>query len=60
MEETKKQVCKVCQKTADEIHLNKCAICFALYCDDHKFLYSGREFCSKPCAEYFFFDDEDD
>ena len=60
MEETKKEACKVCDKTADAVNLSKCTICFELYCDEHKFLFHGREFCSKHCAQYFFFDDEDD
>ncbi|MDX1389846.1 MAG: hypothetical protein R3344_11690 [Acidobacteriota bacterium] len=59
MQEARREVCKVCDKTANEVHLNKCPICFESYCDEHKFLYSGREFCSNHCAQYFFFEDED-
>ena len=52
--------CKTCSKTADETKLHKCPICFELYCDDHAFTMSGREFCGKHCADYFFFASEDD
>jgi len=52
--------CLVCKKTDDEIFLNKCTICFKRYCDEHAHLMSGRNFCSKRCADYFFFPEDDD
>ena len=60
MDKKPADACKVCQKTADEVALNKCPICFKYYCDDDRFLLSGREFCGKFCAEYFFFSEEDE
>jgi len=60
MDEQAPKGCKVCKKTEDETALNKCPICFALYCDEHGYSMSGREFCSKHCANYFFFASEDD
>ena len=30
------------------------------YCDEDAYLYSGRSFCSKHCAEFFFFEDPED
>ena len=55
-----KEECVTCKKTADETTLRKCPVCHKYYCDDHVFLYSGRSFCSKHCADYFFFADPDD
>ena len=52
-------VCRACQKTEAETHLHKCPICFKYVCGDHAFNYSGRVFCDKHCADYFFFADED-
>lgn len=52
--------CANCHKTDDEARIEKCPICFKGYCPEHAYLYSGRRFCSKPCAEYFFFGDGDD
>jgi hypothetical protein len=52
--------CYVCKKNEDETVLQKCRICFKYYCHDHEYLWSGRSFCSRPCAEYFFFSDPDD
>ena len=52
-------VCSVCQKTEDEARLLKCPICFKYVCTEHAFHYSGRIFCDKHCADYFFFADED-
>jgi hypothetical protein len=42
------------------IQLQKCAICFGLFCRDCSVAVSGRVFCSQPCAEYFFHGDEED
>ena len=52
--------CVTCKKTENETTLRKCAVCHKYYCDEHAFLYSGRSFCSKHCADYFFFADPDD
>lgn len=52
--------CTACQKTADQARLEKCAVCFKHFCEEHVYNYSGRTFCSKHCAEYFFFADPDD
>ena len=52
--------CHACQKTVDETRLHKCPICFKYFCDEHSASMSGRMFCSKGCAEYFFFADEDE
>ena len=54
------QRCHECHKDIDEIHLQKCPICFRLFCDDHAFNMSNRLFCSQRCAEYFFSGDPDE
>jgi len=52
--------CFVCNKTDDETRLSKCPICFKYFCEDHACHRSGLRFCSKGCAEYFFFSEPDD
>ena len=52
--------CKECEKTPDEGRLRKCPICFQHFCDEHAIVMSGRPFCSKGCADYFFFAEPDD
>ncbi len=52
--------CVTCHRTENEVELHKCPICFRYFCDDHRQLMSGRPFCSKHCAEYFFFGEDDD
>ena len=53
-------VCVHCGKSLDEVQLAKCPSCFKHFCDEHAYLMSGRPFCSRKCAEYFFFGDPDD
>jgi hypothetical protein len=57
--EDKTKVCYRCEKTESQVDLLKCPICFKLYCDDCGHMHGGRKFCSKFCAEYFFFSDPD-
>jgi hypothetical protein len=52
--------CATCQKTEKEADLLKCPICFKHVCSEHAFHYSGRVFCGKHCADYFFFADPED
>ena len=52
--------CHECKRTDEETHLERCAICFKYYCEEHCYSWSNRTFCSKPCAEYFFFGDSDE
>lgn len=52
--------CFVCNKTDDETRLSKCPICFKYFCEEHACHRSGLRFCSKGCAEYFFFSEPDD
>ena len=55
------QTCKECDFTEDDGFMYKCPICHKMICEDHKFVRSGRIFCSEFCAAYFFHEsDEDD
>jgi hypothetical protein len=55
------QQCKECAASEDDVYLHRCPICHKMICDEHKFLRSGRVFCSSFCAAYFFHEgDEDD
>jgi hypothetical protein len=52
--------CVVCQKDDQETNLYKCPICFKLVCSNCANLSYGRQFCSKRCADQFFFGDDDE
>ena len=55
------QQCKECAAGEDDAYLHKCPICHKYICEEHKFVRSGRIFCSDFCAAYFFHEsDEDD
>jgi len=51
--------CWQCEKTQEDEPLVQCPICHKHFCEVHGFSMSGRPFCSKGCAQYFFFGDED-
>jgi hypothetical protein len=57
-------VCSKCAAPEETKHLRKCPICFKYTCDDCCYFFAGRHFCTKGCAEYFFFgtgdEDEDE
>ena len=53
------QKCRYCEKTSEQIALNKCQICFKHYCDEHAVKTSGVSFCSAGCGHYFFHVDPD-
>jgi hypothetical protein len=52
--------CSVCQKSELETRLEKCPICFKWTCPDCGRREYGRTFCSKRCADQFFFGDDED
>ena len=52
--------CVSCSRTDEETSLQKCPICHKHYCEEHRHQMGGRTFCSRYCAEYFFFSDEED
>jgi hypothetical protein len=52
--------CVTCQVSDLDERLHKCPICFKLICENCSFRSMGRAFCSKKCADQFFFADDDD
>jgi hypothetical protein len=52
--------CVECQKDEMETTLGKCPICFKWVCNDCGHRTMGRVFCSKRCADQFFFGDDED
>ena len=52
--------CSKCGITEKETTtLKKCPICFNYFCINCAYNMGGREFCSKECAHYFFFGEEE-
>jgi hypothetical protein len=52
--------CASCQKSDLELRLHKCPICFKWICTECAEHQYGRLFCSRRCADQFFFGDDDD
>jgi hypothetical protein len=56
--------CVGCQVNDEDpersVQLNKCPICFKRICDDCAHRSMGRLFCSKRCADQFFFGDDEE
>jgi hypothetical protein len=52
--------CVACNISDLERRLGKCPICFKLICESCAHKTMGRDFCSKRCADQFFFGDDDD
>ena len=53
--------CIHCGITEEETTmLEKCPMCFSIFCGDCGYNFGGRYFCSKVCAEYFYFGEGDE
>ena len=52
--------CEICGTTEEDLRTHKCSVCYKQYCEQCAVSMSGRPFCSRFCAEYFFFGGEDD
>jgi hypothetical protein len=52
--------CVICDVSDQDHRLNKCPICFKWACDECGNRSMGRVFCSRSCADQFFFGDDDD
>lgn len=52
--------CTFCEKTFGRYELHACPICRKQACTGCGTNKGGKHFCSKNCAEYFFFVDEDE
>jgi len=54
-------VCKHCGVSEEETTmLSKCPMCYAIFCSECAYNFGGRLFCSKVCAEYFYFGEGDE
>ncbi len=60
MRTTEKTRCNACGKRAGQVELLKCPACFEPVCENCACRMGGRDFCSKACARYFFFEDEEE
>ena len=52
--------CYACDPSTDDKSLRRCPICHKNFCEEHTVVMSGRPFCSKGCADFFFFAEPDD
>lgn len=52
--------CRVCHRHAPDVRLEICPVCHARTCIEHSFRRSGKRFCSKDCALWFFHSEDDD
>jgi len=55
-----KSQCFDCEKTDADVELSRCPSCYRYFCDTHSHMQSGRRFCSRPCASFYLYSDEDD
>ena len=53
------ECCHECKKTKEETGLFKCPTCFKRFCEEHTYRMSGRRFCTRGCAQTFFFAEPD-
>jgi len=52
--------CTSCSANDVDKHLEKCPICFKWVCEGCETHAFGRHFCSKKCADVFFYGDDED
>ena len=52
--------CAKCESHDEAQLVRRCPVCFTHFCEEHAYVMSGRAFCSKGCAQHFFFGDPDD
>ncbi len=60
MRTTTEVSCQVCGVSGAEVRLAQCPVCHKRSCAEHDYRRSGKSFCSKACAEYYFYGDEED
>ena len=51
--------CCNCNTSDEETELKKCPICFKFFCGECATNRGGRLFCSKHCADFYFYGDEE-
>lgn len=52
--------CRVCHRHPPDVRLEICPVCHARTCLEHSFRRSGKKFCSKECAIWFFHGEEEE
>ena len=52
--------CAKCGAPLEKTPLHKCPMCFKMVCEACRYMVHGRSFCSSPCAQFFFFTDDED
>ena len=53
-------ICYKCSARDREVQLIKCPICHKMVCEDCITRRSTSNFCSRSCADFYFFGDDDD
>jgi hypothetical protein len=56
----KQKACRHCGRTLEVVRLLRCVVCHEHYCRSCEFRRHGKQFCSRVCANVFFFGDEDE
>ena len=59
MKESEKH-CQGCGVSRDLRILRKCPICHNVVCRTCGYTRQGKQFCSRSCADYFFFGDPEE
>jgi len=54
------EYCEKCHATGMWISLIKCPMCHKYVCDECKFSVQGKDFCSRFCANEFFWGETDE
>ncbi len=54
------EYCEKCGANGYWLHLIKCPMCHKYVCDDCRYSVQGKDFCSRFCANEFFWGDEDE
>jgi hypothetical protein len=52
--------CSKCAKGVEKTTIQRCPSCYRFVCDDCRHHHSGRYFCSSQCAQFYFFEDEEE
>ncbi len=55
----KGEYCEVCRTRGYWMNLTKCPMCHRYVCDDCRYTSQGKIFCSRHCANEFFWGGED-
>jgi hypothetical protein len=53
------EYCMICSSKGFWLHLYKCPMCHRYFCEECRYQYGGKDFCTKHCANEFFWGAED-